>query len=127
MREPGGPGWPAAQVRPWPPRRPAGMLAPMTQPDPDTQPSRAPAPDAGRDLAWRSVRGRLALPVRVGSRARAGEVAPAALPASGTDADRHLHLDLRPDRAELSLQTRALGEVTGRDTQLARRISGAVA
>ena len=63
----------------------------------------------------------------VPSLAQAGEVASAALTASGTDADGHLRLDLRPDRAELSLQTRALGEVTGRDTQLARRISGAVA
>jgi hypothetical protein len=30
-------------------------------------------------------------------------------------------MDLRPDRVELSLQTRARSEVTGRDTQLARR------
>src|SRR6185312_4251392 len=69
--------------------------------------------------------GTLALSVPVPALAQATEVASAALTASGTDADGHLRLDLRPDRAELSLQTRALGEVTGRDTQLARRISGA--
>ncbi len=99
----------------------------MTEPDPDTQLSRAAASEAVRDIGWRYLLGTLALSVPVRSLAQAGEVASAALTASGTDADRHLRLDLRPDRAELSLQTRALGEVTGRDTQLARRISGAVA
>ena len=103
------------------------MLAPMTEPDPDTQLSRAAASEAVRDIGWRYLLGTLALSVPVPSLALAGEVASAALTASGTDADGHLRLDLRPDRAELSLQTRALGEVTGRDTQLARRISGAVA
>jgi 4a-hydroxytetrahydrobiopterin dehydratase len=80
-----------------------------------------------REIGWRYLLGTLALSVPVPSLAQAGEVASAALTASGTDADGHLRLDLRPDRAELSLQTRALGEVTGRDAQLARRISGAVA
>ena len=98
----------------------------MTE-DPDTQLSRAAASEAVRDIGWRYLLGTLALSVPVPSLAQAGEVASAALTASGPDADGHLHLDLRPDRAELSLQTRALGEVTGRDTQLARRISGAVA
>ncbi|HSS92326.1 MAG TPA: 4a-hydroxytetrahydrobiopterin dehydratase, partial [Streptosporangiaceae bacterium] len=99
----------------------------MTEPDPDTQLSRAAASEAVRDIGWRYLLGTLALSVPVPSLAQAGVVASAALTASGPDADDHLHLDLRPDRAELSLQTRALGEVTGRDTQLARRISGAVA
>ena len=99
----------------------------MTEPDPDTQLSRAAASKAVRDIGWRYLLGTLTLSVPVRSLAQAGEVASAALTASGTDADGHLRLDLRPDRAELSLQTRALGELTGRDTQLARRISGAVA
>src|SRR5258705_13503885 len=98
MREPGGPGWPAAQVRP------AGMLAPMTEPDPDTQLSRAAASEAVRDIGWRDLLGTLALSVPVRSLAQAGEVASAALTPSGTDPDRHLGLGLRPDRAELSLQ-----------------------
>jgi 4a-hydroxytetrahydrobiopterin dehydratase len=103
------------------------MLAPMTEPGPDTSLSRTAASEAVRDIGWRYLLGTLALSVPVPSLAQATEVASAALTASGTDADGHLRLDLRPDRAELSLQTRALGEVTGRDTQLARRISGAVA
>jgi 4a-hydroxytetrahydrobiopterin dehydratase len=103
------------------------MLAPMTEPDPDPQLSRAAASEAVRDIGWRYLLGTLALSVPVRSLAQAGEVASAALTASGPDADGHLRLDLRPDRTELSLQTRALGELTGRDTQLARRISGAVA
>jgi 4a-hydroxytetrahydrobiopterin dehydratase len=80
-----------------------------------------------RDIGWRYLLGTLALSVPVRSLTQAAEVASAALTASGADADGHLRLDLRPDRAELSLQTRALGEVTGRDTRLARRISGAAA
>ena len=99
----------------------------MTEPGPDTPLSRTAASEAVRDLGWRYLLGTLALSVPVRSLAQAGEVASAALTAGGADADGHLRLDLRPDRAELSLQTRALGEVTGRDTQLARRISGAVA
>ena len=88
---------------------------------------RSAASKAVRDLGWRFLLGTLALSVPVRSLAQADEVASAALAAGGADADAHLRLDLRPDRAELSLQTRALGEVTGRDTELARRISGAVA
>jgi len=50
----------------------------------------------------------------------------AAIAASGQDGDGHLRIDLRADRVELSLQTRALDAVTGRDTQLAHRIAEAV-
>jgi 4a-hydroxytetrahydrobiopterin dehydratase len=46
--------------------------------------------------------------------------------ASGADADGQLRMDLRPDRVELSVQARALSEVTGRDIRLARRIAGTV-
>jgi 4a-hydroxytetrahydrobiopterin dehydratase len=37
-----------------------------------------------------------------------------------------LRIDLRADRVELSVQTRALNAVTGRDAQLARRVAAAV-
>lgn len=60
------------------------------------------------------------------SLAQANDVARAALAASGADADGHLWMDLRADRVELSVQTRALGAVTSRDTQIARRIAAAV-
>src|SRR6185369_16091246 len=113
IRAPGGP-MARARARPWPRRPPAGMLAPMTEPGPDTSLSRTAASEAVRDIGWRYLLGTLALSVPVPSLAQATEVASAALTASGTDADGHLRLDLRPDRAELSLQTRALGEVPGR-------------
>jgi 4a-hydroxytetrahydrobiopterin dehydratase len=53
-------------------------------------------------------------------------VAAAAVTACGDDADDHLRIDLRPDRVELTVQTAALGEVTGRDTRLAHAVAGAV-
>ena len=42
-------------------------------------------------------------------------------------AEEHLRVDLRRDRVELSLQTRAIAAVTGRDTELAHRITEALA
>jgi 4a-hydroxytetrahydrobiopterin dehydratase len=39
----------------------------------------------------------------------------------------HLRVDMRPDRVELSVQTRALGVTTGCDSQLAHRIDAALA
>jgi 4a-hydroxytetrahydrobiopterin dehydratase len=99
----------------------------MTVPGPDTPLSRTAASEAVSDAGWRYLLGTLALSVPVRSLAQASEVAAAALAASGEDADGHLRMDLRPDRVELSLQTRASAEVTGRDTRLAHRISGAVA
>jgi len=102
------------------------MLAPMTVPGPDTPLSRTAASEAVSDTGWRYLLGTLALSVPVRSLAQASEVAAAALTASGEDGDGHLRMDLRPDRVELSLQTRAVADVTGRDTELAHRISGAV-
>jgi 4a-hydroxytetrahydrobiopterin dehydratase len=103
------------------------MLASVTQPDPDAPLSRTAASEAVGDIGWRYLLGTLALSVPVQSLAQAGEVAAAVLAASEADADGHLRMDLRPDRVELSLQTRAVADVTGRDTQLARRIAAAVA
>ena len=102
------------------------MLAPMTVPGPDTPLSRTAASEAVSEAGWRYLLGTLALSVPVRSLAQASEVAAAALTASGEDGDGHLRMDLRPDRVELSLQTRAVADVTGRDTELAHRISGAV-
>jgi 4a-hydroxytetrahydrobiopterin dehydratase len=105
---------------------PAGILACMTEPDLDTPLSSTAASEAVNDIGWRYLLGTLALYVPVRSMAQATEVAATATAASRADADGHLRMDLRPDRAELSLQTRAVADVTGRDTQLARRISAAV-
>jgi 4a-hydroxytetrahydrobiopterin dehydratase len=76
---------------------------------------------------WRYLLGTLASSVPVRSLAQASEVAAAAVAASGKDADGHLRVDLRPDRVELSVQTRARDAVTGCDTELAHRIGAAVA
>ena len=46
--------------------------------------------------------------------------------ASGPEADGHLRIDMRPDRVELSLQTRALAAVTHHDTELAHHITDAL-
>jgi 4a-hydroxytetrahydrobiopterin dehydratase len=64
--------------------------------------------------------------VRVGALSQAAVVASRAVAVAGTDADEHLTIDVRPDRAVLTLQTAAIAAVTARDVELARRISAAV-
>ena len=103
------------------------MLKRVTEPDDDAPLSRTAASAAVRDIGWRYLLGALAAAVPVRSLAQAGQVAAAAVAACGDDADGHLRIDLRPDRVELSVQTAALGEVTGRDSRLAHGIAGAVA
>ncbi len=103
------------------------MLSPVTEPELDTPLSRTAASAAVQDIGWRYLLARLAVAVPVRSLAQASEVAAAAVAASGADADGHLRVDLRPDRVELSVQTEALNEVTGRDTRLAHRVAAAVA
>jgi len=102
------------------------MLACMTEPGPDTPISRTAASEAVGDTGWRYLLGTLVLSVPARSLAQASEVAAAVVAAAGADADGHLRVDLRPDRVELSLQTRAVADVTGRDTELARRIAATV-
>ncbi len=99
----------------------------MTDSAADRPLTRTAASEAVQQAGWRYLLGTLCASVPAGSLARAHEVALAAITASGQDADGHLRIDLRPDRVELSLQTRALDAVTGRDTQLAHRITQAVA
>jgi len=103
------------------------MLKRVTEPDDDAPLSRTAASAAVRDIGWRYLLGALAAAVPVRSLAQAGQVAAAAVAACGDDADGHLRINLRPDRVELSVQTAALGEVTGRDSRLAHGIAGAVA
>jgi 4a-hydroxytetrahydrobiopterin dehydratase len=99
----------------------------MTEPGTDTPLSRTAASAAVQDIGWRYLLATLTVSVPVRSLAQASEVAAAAVAASGADADGHLRIDLRPDRVELAVQTAALQDVTGRDTQLAHRIAAAVA
>ncbi|MDG4825509.1 VOC family protein [Asanoa sp. WMMD1127] len=88
--------------------------------------TRQQASDAVLDLGWRFLLGSLRAAVPVGSLAEAAAVATRAVAACGDDADGHLRVDLRSDRVVLALQSLSRGEVTGRDVDLARRVSTAV-
>ena len=98
----------------------------MSEPNAETPLSRTAASQAVQDIGWRFLLGTLCASVPVDSLTQAGEVAAATVAASGPRADDHLRVDMRPDRVELSLQTRALAAVTGRDTELARHITDAL-
>ncbi len=89
--------------------------------------SRTAASAAVASIGWRYLLGTLAASVAVGSFDQAPWVAAEAVGACGPDADGHLRVDLRPDRVELSLQTRRLAAPTAADVDLAQRISLAVA
>ena len=89
----------------------------------ETSLSRAEASRAVTDLGWRLLLADLRTSVAVTSLQQAAEVTGAVVTACGADADAHLRVDARPDRVELSLQNRAEGTVTTRDTDLAARIS----
>lgn len=99
----------------------------MSEPDLNAPLSRTAASAAVASTGWRYLLGVLAVSVPVRSLVQASEVAAAAVAACGQDADGHLRVDMRPDRVELSVQTRALGAVTGCDAQLAHRIGVALA
>ena len=99
----------------------------MSEEDLDTQLSRTAASAAVAGIGWRYLLGTLAVSVPVGSLVQASETAAAAVAACGQDADGHLRLDLRADRVELSMQTRALGAVTSCDTRLAHCVHTALA
>src|SRR5271165_1105402 len=87
--------------------------------------SRQEASDAVAGLGWRLVLGELRTEVRTGSLPLAADVAGRAAAVAG--ADGHLRLDVRADRVIVSRQTAAVGWVTERDVELARRISAVAA
>ncbi|MEJ7741284.1 MAG: VOC family protein [Nocardioidaceae bacterium] len=89
--------------------------------------TRTAATEAVVGAGWRFLLGTLCSSVAVDGLDHASRVASAAITASGGDADGHLRVDLRPDRVELSLQTREVAGVTVADTDLARRITAALA
>jgi 4a-hydroxytetrahydrobiopterin dehydratase len=99
----------------------------VSEPDLDAPLSRTAASAAVAGIGWRYLLGMLAASVPVQSLAQASEVAAATVAACGQDADAHLRVDMRPDRVELSVQTRALAAVTGWDARLAHRIGAALA
>ncbi|MEP7020063.1 MAG: VOC family protein [Pseudonocardiales bacterium] len=99
----------------------------MTDLDPDARLTRTAASSAVEAIGWRYLLGTLCTSVPVTSFDQALQRSAAAVSACGAAADAHLRLDLRPDRVELSLQTRATGALTGRDVELARAVTAAVA
>ena len=92
----------------------------------DEKLSRTAASRIVETIGWRYLLGTLCASVPVPSLGEAVRVAAAARTACGADADRHLRMDLRPERVELSLQTRDRDAVTARDAHLAHRITHAL-
>jgi 4a-hydroxytetrahydrobiopterin dehydratase len=88
--------------------------------------TRAAASAAVEQIGWRYLLQALDATVAVRSLEQALRVSTSAVAACGVDADAHLRIDLRADRAELSLQTASVGALTEVDLELARRISAAV-
>ncbi len=88
--------------------------------------SRQEASAAVTDLGWRFLLGSLRTSVPVASLSRAAEVAACAVAACGGDADQHLRVDIRPERAVLTLQSLEQAALTARDIDLAQRLSAAL-
>ncbi|MFZ0666599.1 MAG: VOC family protein [Acidimicrobiales bacterium] len=88
--------------------------------------SRTSASEAVADAGWRYQLGTYVASVPVSSMDQALQVSQGAIAEAGSDADEHLRIDLRPDRVELSLQTRSLGCLTERDVDIAHGITEAV-
>ena len=89
--------------------------------------SRTAASTAVEPIGWRYLLGTLNAAVPVPSLTEAARVAAVAVTACGPDADARLRLDLRPDRVELSVASRAVGAVTEQDVELARAVTAALA
>jgi 4a-hydroxytetrahydrobiopterin dehydratase len=89
--------------------------------------SRTAASTAVESIGWRYLLGTLNASIPVTSLTEGVRVGAAAVTACGADADEHLRVDLRPDRVELSVQTRARGAVTGVDVELVRAVTAALA
>ena len=85
--------------------------------------SRQEASEAVQDHGWRYLLGTLQTSVPVGTLAQAISLAADAVEVCGDDADRHLRVDVRPDRAVFTLQSLDRATVTTRDIELARQIS----
>jgi 4a-hydroxytetrahydrobiopterin dehydratase len=98
----------------------------VTDTSPDRLLSRTEASGAVEAIGWRYLLDTLCAAFPVTSLAGAADLAETAIRVAAGDADNHLRVDLRPDCVQLGLQTRALGKITAKDVELARRISAAV-
>jgi 4a-hydroxytetrahydrobiopterin dehydratase len=94
--------------------------------DPNTPLTRTAISRAVEAIGWRYLLGTLCTSVAVTSFDHGLAISAAAATASGANTDEHLRVDVRPDRVELSLQTRATGRITQRDIELAHATSAAV-
>lgn len=83
--------------------------------------------DAVTGLGWRNVLGKLCTHVRVGSVVDAADVAGRIVGAVGPDVDEHVQVDVRADRAIVTVWSSAAGAVTRRDVDIAGRITELVA
>jgi 4a-hydroxytetrahydrobiopterin dehydratase len=99
----------------------------MSLADADRPLSRSEASAAVESTGWRYVLENLCASVPVGSLAQAAVAADTSIQAAGGEADAHLRVDLRPDRVELSVRTRSRGVITAVDTELAQRLTTALA
>jgi 4a-hydroxytetrahydrobiopterin dehydratase len=81
------------------------------------------ASDAVEKIGWRFLLGTLRTAVAVDSMAEGAEVAARGVAACGDDADRHLRVDVRPNRVTLTLQSLDHAAVTDLDVELAHRVS----
>ena len=94
--------------------------------DDAARPSRQAISDTVGDLGWRLVLGVVTTEARVPSLADAAEVASIAVGALGREGEGHLSVDVRADRAVLTLVSRAAGRVTGLDLRLAHEVTAAL-
>jgi 4a-hydroxytetrahydrobiopterin dehydratase len=88
--------------------------------------SRPGASEAVSDLGWRFLLGTVRTSIKIDSLNRGAELAQTIIGACGPGTDRHLRLDLRPERLVLTLQSAQHAAVTDRDVELAKKITGAV-
>ncbi|MDQ2959202.1 MAG: 4a-hydroxytetrahydrobiopterin dehydratase [Actinomycetota bacterium] len=88
--------------------------------------TRTAASTAVEAIGWRYLLATLATSVPAATLSDALRLASVAAVSCGDRADGHLRIDVRPDRVELSLQTRASGFVTDADVELARSVSAAL-
>ncbi|MCX5297579.1 4a-hydroxytetrahydrobiopterin dehydratase [Streptomyces sp. NBC_00193] len=90
--------------------------------------SRQEASEAVQEYGWRFLLGALLTSVPVLSMGRAIVLAAKAVSVCGDEAaDRHLRVDIRPERVVFTLQTSDRAAVTTRDVELARRITAVAA
>jgi 4a-hydroxytetrahydrobiopterin dehydratase len=93
------------------------MTEPLTRPT---------ASAAVTDLGWRYLLGTFTTTVAVSSLEEGLTLANVAVLACVSDAEEHLCVDIRADRVEFTLQTRATGRVTERDAELAVAVTAAL-